>query len=33
MRNERLRGAMSKAGTTMDALADLVGVDPKTVER
>src|SRR5215831_13339452 len=33
MRNERLRGAMSKAGATADALADTVGVDPKTVER
>ncbi len=33
MRNERLRGAMGKAGTTTDALADVVGVDPKTVER
>jgi hypothetical protein len=33
MRNERLRGAMVKAGTTVDAISDAVGVDPKTVER
>jgi len=33
MRNERLRGALIKAGTTVDAVAEAVGVDPKTVER
>jgi transcriptional regulator with XRE-family HTH domain len=31
--NERLRSALASAGRTYDALAGIVGVDPKTVER
>lgn len=31
--NERLRGAMTAAGRSIDALAAAVAVDPKTVER
>lgn len=33
MPNERLRAALLKRGVTPDALADQLGVDPKTVER
>jgi transcriptional regulator with XRE-family HTH domain len=33
MPNERLRGAISAAGQTLDRLAEAVQVDPKTVER
>ena len=33
MVNERLRGAISAAGRTVDEVADAVRVDPKTVER
>ncbi|RFU87331.1 XRE family transcriptional regulator [Streptomyces triticagri] len=31
--NERLRGAMIAANVTIDALAERVGIDPKSVER
>jgi hypothetical protein len=33
MPNERLRGSIAGAGLTIDRLAGIVGVDPKTVER
>jgi hypothetical protein len=33
MANERLRGSIAGAGLTVDRLAGIVGVDPKTVER
>jgi hypothetical protein len=33
MSNERLRGAIIDAGLTAQSLSELVGVDPKTVER
>ncbi|MQY15004.1 hypothetical protein SRB5_51810 [Streptomyces sp. RB5] len=33
MANERLRGAIVAAGLTMEAVAERIGVDPKTVER
>jgi transcriptional regulator with XRE-family HTH domain len=33
MPNDRLREAMMRASCTQQALADAVGVDPKTVER
>ncbi|KPM52893.1 XRE family transcriptional regulator [Frankia sp. R43] len=33
MPNERLRGSLASAGLTVDRLAEIVGVDPKTVER
>jgi len=33
MPNERLRGSIASAGLTVDRLAGIVGVDPKTVER
>jgi len=31
--NQRLRGALLNAGMTVNALADAVQVDPKTVSR
>ncbi|CAI7981143.1 XRE family transcriptional regulator [Frankia sp. Hr75.2] len=33
MPNERLRGSIAGAGLTVERLAEIVGVDPKTVER